>query len=178
VRGICRKQEDIALSNSFALPFAFAIYVFKNNVPLYLEEELVGGVYVEISTSIRASNSHDHEFGVLPNHLSPYWRLKKMAVLFNPAFQIKGSKRLCHVTSLQKWLYISLAAFTASSSGQTTNAAGLSLNHPDRDVAQIQKLALQPALPTGRAARPGLRAAAPAASRTTRKEACHPPPLP
>src|SRR5207245_11178283 len=71
----------------------------KNNVPLYLEEELVGGVYVEISTSIRASNCHDHEFGVLPNHLSPYWRLKKMAVLFNPAFQIKGSKRLCHVTS-------------------------------------------------------------------------------
>src|SRR6267143_684142 len=102
VGDICRKQEDIALSNSFTLPFSFAIYVFKNNVPLYLEEELVGGVYVEISTSIRASNGHDHEFGVLPNHLSPYWRLKKMAMLFNPAFQIKGSKRLCHVTSLQK----------------------------------------------------------------------------
>jgi hypothetical protein len=101
VRGVCRKQEDVALSNCFTLPFSFAVYVFKNNVPFYLEEELVSGVYVEISTSIWASNSHDHEFGVLPNHLCAYWRSKKMAMLFNPASQIEGSKRFCHITSVQ-----------------------------------------------------------------------------
>jgi hypothetical protein len=100
MRGISRNQEDVSLSNSLTSSFALTVHVLEDHVPFELEEKLVRGINVEISPRVWPSDGHDHEFGVLPDPLSTDRRLEKMAMLFNPASQIKGSKRLGHACLL------------------------------------------------------------------------------
>jgi len=96
---IGRQQEDVPLPDGLPSPLASPVDVLQHHVAFQLVEELIAGVNVEVSPSVRATDDHDHKLGVLPDHLGPHWRLQQVTVLIDPAFEVKGSERLCHVIS-------------------------------------------------------------------------------
>ena len=96
---IGRQQEDISLSDGLASPLAFAADVFQYHVAFQLVEELIARINMEVSSGVGATDDHDNKLRVFPNHLSPNWRLQQIAVVIDPAFEVKGFEGLCHVSA-------------------------------------------------------------------------------
>ena len=91
-----RKQEDFSLPDGLTLPLTFTVDVLQDHVAFQLVEKLVSGVNVEVSASIWATDDHDHELGVFPNHLGSHRRSQQATVIIDPAFEVQCLKRFRH----------------------------------------------------------------------------------
>src|SRR5215831_17262808 len=76
MRSICRQQEDVSFPDRLASPLAFIVDKLQHHVAFKLVEKLIGRINVEVPSRVGATDDHDDELRVFPDHPSPYWRLQ------------------------------------------------------------------------------------------------------